>query len=100
MRKRKCLRRGIVREQFAIPPPANDGLQRAGCVALAQVILELELEPCPRCLVTLPLVEHLANMGDQWDETQEMLTEKAFAFFRPVLSEEASRRRQCDRTVL
>jgi hypothetical protein len=56
----KCSRPVIIGEQFAIPPPINDGLQGACRVVLRQVILEFELKPCPRRLVIFPLVDHLA----------------------------------------
>ena len=90
----------IVGEEFGVSPPADGRPQRPLGLAPRQVILQFVLEPCPWRLMILPLIEHLPNMRDQRDETNEMLAEEAFAFFHPALNEKASCRRQCDRAVL
>ena len=69
-------------------------------IILVQMILELELEPSPRRPVTLPLVEHLANMGGERHEPDKVFAEQPFALFRLALNEEAAGGGQFDGTVL
>lgn len=90
----------IVCEQFTVPCPTNNGPQGTVGIILVQMILELELEPSPRRPVTLPLVEHLANMGGERHEPDKVFAEQPFALFRLALNEEAAGGGQFDGTVL
>ena len=54
-----------ISEQFSVSPPVDDGTQGRGGIHLVQMILELELEPRPRCFMTFPFLKHLANVSGE-----------------------------------
>src|SRR5208337_4788080 len=81
----------VVSEQFRVPPPADNGAQRRLGVAFAKMILELQLEALPRRDTALALLEHLADVGGERHESQEMFPEKLFALFRLALGKNAPR---------
>ena len=88
----------VIGKQFAIAPPADDSPQRLFGLAPVQMVLKLEVESSPRCPVSLPLIEHSANMCSERDEAKEMLAEQTLALFDPAPREHTPRGCQFDRT--
>ena len=96
----KCPCPVVVREELGIPPPADGCPQGLLGIAPAQMVLELELESCPRRAVIFALIEDWADMGGEGHKAKEMLFEEPLAILRSALSKDATSCCQLDRAIL
>ena len=83
----KCPSLVIVAEQLGVAPPIDGSPQGSFGVDAVQVVLKLEVEAGPGRMVLLPFVEHMADMGRERHEPDQMLSEEPLALLGAALRE-------------